>query len=29
MGEKNSDDVAEALMTWLDKRLADVEETSR
>lgn len=29
MGEKNSDDVAEALMTWLNKRLADVQETSR
>ncbi|WP_407698437.1 alpha/beta hydrolase [Streptomyces cyaneochromogenes] len=29
MGEKNSDDVAEALMAWLNKRLAAVEETSR
>jgi len=29
MGEKNSDDVAEALMSWLNKRLAAVEETSR
>jgi hypothetical protein len=29
MGEKNSDEVAEALMAWLGKRPAAVEEDAR
>jgi acetyl esterase/lipase len=29
MGEKNSDEVAEALMAWLGKRSAAVEEDAR